>query len=349
MSTLDNHPRYTDQIKGHDKILADLIQKADQGLLSSAYVFCGPQGIGKSTTAYLLARHLLYRPSASGSLFGQALQEGDEPSTTLIKTGNHPNLHVVVADPGRKSDDISVEEVRAAQHFLQQTSMDDAWRIVLVDAADNLTRQAANALLKFLEEPPQRVLFILICHQPGRLLPTLRSRCQRITFSSLSVFDFQSVLLKRFPEKSLKQIEAMAPLYRGRIGPAFTKLSASDDGDDLAKVIELLEHPEDALSWYKFAISLSGLPAMDRYVSVQELILNTLSLIVRAHAIEGGEHLLIPPFTRASKALKERHTVKGLSEIWMKVKAAFDQTESAHLDRAYPIEHVGRLLRVRSA
>lgn len=338
----DDHPRLTDQMRGHEKILSQLVHTFETGGLPNAYVFCGPKGIGKATTAYLFARHLLYSPAASSSLFGQDMGEGSQ-TTTLIKSGSHPNLQVVVSDISRKSEDISVEDVRAAQHFLQQTSLDDAWRLVIVDAADNLTRQASNALLKFLEEPPQKVLFILISHQPGRLLPTLRSRCQRITFAPLNQPDFHSVLLKRFPEKSLKNIEPLAQLYRGRVGAALEVLSSSENSDDLGDVLGLFENVDDSLRWFKFAASLSSASSMGRYGVVKETMLNLLALVCRALA--SRDYRVTSDFKEVFEKLRTRHSAHTLSQIWSQSKDVFDQAEHFNLDRHYTIENVGRLLR----
>lgn len=164
------------------------------GRLHHALLVTGPQGIGKATLAFALARHLL-----SGAR-GAALSPADAGSTTfrLVAQGAHPSLlHLTrpyVERDKKFRSVITVEEIRRIGRFLSMTTHDGGYRVVIVDPADDLNVNAANALLKNLEEPPKNTLFVLISHSPGRLLPTIRSRCQVVRLSPLSVPDLKAVL-----------------------------------------------------------------------------------------------------------------------------------------------------------
>src|SRR5581483_8430144 len=103
-------------------------------------------------------------------------------------------------DKGRLRSEIVVEDVRAAIDFLRLTPAEGAWRVLIVDAADDLNRNAANALLKILEEPRPKTVLILVSHAPGRLLPTIRSRCRRLTLAPLNDHLMRHELRSRFPE-----------------------------------------------------------------------------------------------------------------------------------------------------
>ena len=322
----DYHPRLTDDLVGHDDQLKRLLQAAGAETLASAYLFSGPMGIGKATTAYLFARHLL----------GQG-------ATALLKAGHHPNLHVISPDPERKSQDIVIEDIREAQHFLQQTSMDGAWRLVLVDAADSLTRQASNALLKFLEEPPARSLFILISHQPGRLLPTIRSRCQKVSFSPLDFSSVKRLALKRFPDASMDDLELLCSLYRGRVAPVLQTL-LSGDQSSMAEVLDLLEHVDDRLRWFKAAERLSSPKVQDLHTDTKDVILTLLAFLAKAMVMDGHGAGLPPSFRGAFDTLRSKKSPEKMAEIWAKLKERFDDESAFHLDRHYVIESVARLI-----
>ena len=170
---------------GHDEQAAMLARAHAAGHLHHACLLVGPAGIGKATLAFRLAAHLL-----SGAV-GEALAMPDPAGTTarLIAQGAHPSL-LHLTRPLAERDKrfrtvITVEEVRRIGRFVGMTAHDGGYRAVIVDPVDDLNVSAANALLKNLEEPPQRTVFLLVAHSPGRVLPTIRSRCLTLRLSPL--------------------------------------------------------------------------------------------------------------------------------------------------------------------
>ncbi|WP_426164221.1 DNA polymerase III subunit delta' [Sandarakinorhabdus sp. DWP1-3-1] len=158
-----------------------------------AWLLTGPQGLGKALFAETAAIWLLAgRPEGSG------FEGGSESSAaSLIAAGSHPDFRRLVRtedDKGKLRSVIRVDEVRALQPLFRQTPSIADWRIVIVDSADEMNTQSANALLKNLEEPPQQTLFFLISHTPGRLLPTIRSRCRTLRFGRLTDTEVDAVL-----------------------------------------------------------------------------------------------------------------------------------------------------------
>jgi DNA polymerase III subunit delta' len=176
-------------LTGHEDIRAFLARTYRTGKMHHALLFEGPRGVGKATLAFHLAGHMLQHPHSSDAPDAIAAPDFTKPLFRQIAGGMHPAiLHVDrPLDPktAKFKTGITVEEIRRVSHFLARTSHDGAWRIVIVDPADDMNRNAANALLKTLEEPPARALFILISHSAGRLLPTIRSRCQTLQFKPL--------------------------------------------------------------------------------------------------------------------------------------------------------------------
>ncbi len=193
-------PRAQTQWIGHGTQTATLVRAISSYRMPQAWLFSGPRGIGKATCAYRLARYLLHDPGAAGiAAEGRTASPAHSrkalavaPSTDTfrqIAAGAHPNMLSLARrfdrDTKRYRSAISVDDIRAVGRFFASTRARSGWRVCLIDTADDMTIQAANALLKLLEEPPPASLFILISHRFGRLLATLRSRCRRLEFHSL--------------------------------------------------------------------------------------------------------------------------------------------------------------------
>lgn len=179
-----NPPQLTTVLHGHPRELEFLSGAVESGKLHHAMIFEGERGIGKATTAFHLANRLLDRQSTPAP---------DPASGTFrqIAQGSHPGLLYLTRPKndqgtGFKSA-ITVDEIRRLQRFFAMTAAGaDSYRVVIIDPVNDLNRNAANALLKLLEEPPARAVFILIGHGTGGLLPTIRSRCQILKFSPLT-------------------------------------------------------------------------------------------------------------------------------------------------------------------
>ena len=175
---------------GHAAPERALLDSWMSGRLHHAWLLAGPQGLGKAAFAQRVAAFLLTRtnpqPDAAPDGFDTP---GDTASTRLVAAGNHPELirlERVAKEPGKEvARNITVDQVRALTMRMQLTIAFGHWRVAIIDAIDDLEPGAANALLKTLEEPPARTLFLLVSHSPGRLLPTVRSRCRLLRFQPI--------------------------------------------------------------------------------------------------------------------------------------------------------------------
>jgi DNA polymerase-3 subunit delta' len=183
---------------GHDQAQAFLAQSYASGKGHHAILIEGPEGIGKATLAFRFANHVLSHPEFSSAPHQIEDPDPASPVFRQIAGGASHNLLYLTrpADPktGKLKSGITVDEVRRAGKFFAQTSGTGNWRIVIVDTADDLNRNAANAILKMLEEPPKRAMFLVLSHAPGKLLPTIRSRCLPLILRPLSDDDLAAAL-----------------------------------------------------------------------------------------------------------------------------------------------------------
>ena len=256
------HPRETLHLFGHDVAEAEFLSAFTSGRLPHGWLLTGPKGIGKASFAWRAARFLLATPMEQGDgLFGappppRALDIApDHPVNARIRALSEPGLCLIRRGPrpdGKAlSDVIRIDEVRRLKSFFQMSAAGNGRRVVIVDCADEMTPNAANALLKELEEPPRDAVLFLISHQPSGLLPTIRSRCRALRFSALGPADLQAALV---------QAGHQVPANAGGL----TELA----GGSVGEAVRLLSH--DGLGLYADLLRLlRGLPRLDRPLALQ--------------------------------------------------------------------------------
>ncbi|MEO1167666.1 MAG: DNA polymerase III subunit delta' [Pseudomonadota bacterium] len=210
---------------GHDTAIGAFRSALDGGTLHHAWLLAGPKGVGKAMFADFAAQRVLAQATSSDGL-GEGLSVADtHPTAQLIKAGSHPDLRRLARLPrDRKPDElarnITVDQIRAIQSLFATTPSMSDWRAVVIDAIDDLERPAANALLKNLEEPPPNCVFLLVCHSPGRILPTIRSRCRMLKFSRLSDDVMASAITQAEPDMGADERAALVRIGNGAPGQA---------------------------------------------------------------------------------------------------------------------------------
>lgn len=207
---------------GHDEQARVLLSAARSGRLHHGWIFAGPRGIGKASFARAMALRLL-ADAAGPAIAGDSLDvPPDHPTRRLIEADAHPDYAELIClekDSGTARN-ITVDQIRGLQRLIQSAPSMSSRRIVVIDSADDLERGAANALLKNLEEPPADMLFLLVSHAPGRLLPTIRSRCRTLRFDALSDDAMRAVLREADGDLQPQELDALVRAGEGSPGRA---------------------------------------------------------------------------------------------------------------------------------
>jgi DNA polymerase-3 subunit delta' len=322
--TLDGVPEPAENpvLVGHAEAAAMLVQAYRAGKLPHALILAGPVGIGKATLAYHLAHHLLKYPDHRAAPDTLAEPDQASPLYRQIASGAHPSvLHLT-----RPYDDrakrfktvVAVDEIRKVGQFLSLTSHDGGYRVVIVDSADDMNTNAANALLKNLEEPPKRTLFILVVHAPGSLLPTIRSRCQTVRLAPLVDDDLLSVL-DRFDPPPPQEPNARAALARRAGGSVRAAILLTQYGGlEIAEALDALvmaDQPNTA-GRHRLADAVAGRDQAIPFGIFNQRALDLLS-------------------GRAGDAARagDLGRAKVLSDTWQDARAAISETETYNLDK----------------
>jgi len=177
------HPREVFTYEGGEGVERAWLDALERGRMHHAWLLTGPEGVGKATFAYRAARRLLgARPDPD---YGPMGASPDDPVSRQVAARSHPDLMVLerAVEDGKLKKFIPIDQARRLPEFFSKSPSQAAWRVAIIDAADDMNPNAANAVLKTLEEPPERGVLFLVSHAPGRLLPTIRSRCRRLAFS----------------------------------------------------------------------------------------------------------------------------------------------------------------------
>ena len=243
------HPRETPVLLGQDSAQDAFLAAYNGARMHHAWLITGPRGVGKATLAWRIAKFLLSQPESDD---GQDSMFVATPApTTLDCDENHPAVRraLSLGEPRlflcrrpwdekakRLKKEITVDEVRKLKSFFALSAADGGWRVAIVDDVDQMNTSAANALLKVLEEPPEKTILLLVSHQPARLLPTIRSRCRDLRCSALSAETQNAALMQADPNNSADA--ATTELSGGSVGAAL-RLVQADGAQRYAALVAL--------------------------------------------------------------------------------------------------------------
>ena len=349
---------------GHSAAEQVFLDAWQSGRLAHAWLICGVRGIGKATLAYRFARFLLDQKTAESgetSLFGDA-----PPPPSLNMAVDHPVFRQVAAlgcadlkvvERGYADDkksklrsEIVVDDVRDIGHFLSMTPAGGGWRVVVIDAADEMNRNAANAVLKVLEEPPRQAILLLVAHAPGRLLPTIRSRCRRLMLSPLADSEVLTLLQGHVPNLTEDETRLLVRLAEGSIGKALSLVEGGGVGL-LREIFSLLEGVGDASTipaLHAFADRLVRDGTGGNFRMAVELLRWWLARMIRGTILSPADELIL-----GETALLHRfQNAAGLDQwgdVWEKSMTLLNRTEGLNLDRKQSLLSlffmIGRLVR----
>jgi DNA polymerase III subunit delta' len=292
------HPRETKKLFGHAGAERTLAESMGEGRVHHAWLIGGRKGIGKATLAYRFARAALALPRERRPDRASLEIEDDSGAARQVRALSHPGLLVLrrpYDDKGKRfAASIPIDEVRRLRSFLSHSAGEDAWRVVVVDEANELNPNAANALLKSLEEPPARAVFLLVSSAPGQLLPTIRSRCRMLNLQPLASADLRAAAKQAFeasdvPAPDEKAWPALERLAAGSVGRLLSLQGAG--GLELNELIIKLVGGLPAVDWravHALSDEVQPMAAQARFELFCDLLLDYLGRLVRAQAAGEG-------------------------------------------------------------
>ena len=262
-------------IDGQDRAVDQFLTAWRSGAMHHAWLLAGPRGVGKATFAMAAARRILAE-AAGPPVAGEGLDVPDDhPVGRLVTAGSHPDFRLLERIENKSGTglarSISVDQVRGLAELFAVTPALSPWRAVVIDTVDELEKSAANALLKMLEEPPANCLFLLVSHVPGRLLPTIRSRCRRLEFQPLDDDAMTSVLTREPFEFGSAELARLLPLARGSVARALAYASLDLAPLEEAALAILRDGDRDNARRSKLAQSLGPKAAADRYAAFLDM------------------------------------------------------------------------------
>jgi DNA polymerase-3 subunit delta' len=315
------HPRETLTLYGHAEAEATLLDAYRGGRMPHAWLIGGPRGIGKATLAYRLARFVFAHPHGSDPDVRRAATLAlppDSPAVRRVAAQGHSDLLALErteGDNGKLRTVIQVDDVRRTVGFFGSTAGEGGWRVCIVDAADELNPAGANALLKILEEPPTRSLLLVVSHAPGRLLPTIRSRCRRLALRPLQADDVA---------------QAVAGALQREAGEADIKAAAIASDGSVARALDLLGGTALQVR-ERVNVMLGGLPAVD-----------PRALHALGDALGRGDESAFTAFVdavrdwlsaRVTAARAEPGRLAQFAEVWDRLNRAARETQTYNLER----------------
>ena len=334
------HPRATKALFGHEAAEQALRGAVADNRMHHGWLLTGPEGIGKATLAYRFARHLLAAPDERDQL-GSSLDVGPQTSAARqVLALSHPGLLVIRRpyDPKGKrfTASIPVEDVRRLRSFLTHTVDANAWRVVIVDSADELNANAANALLKSLEEPPPRTVFLLISSAPGRLLPTVRSRCRTLSLAALDTANLRRAVMQAITSAEdasapgAQNWDELASLAQGSPRAALSFISSGSDklyakAQGILGLLPKVDWP----AVHTLSDELAGAAAEQKFEAFFDLLLDLVRRLIRAEALGTGAD--------ADRSLAKRlvgpSRLAIWAEAWEAVTAEKATCKALNLDR----------------
>ena len=327
-------PREVEDLFGHEAALAEFESALQSGRLHHAWLIVGPEGVGKATLAYRMAREVL--------ALGDGQQHAPNSDAALFRKVAglaHPNLLLLRRSYNEKtkrySQWIGVDEVRRLRNFLGHSAGETGWRVVVVDRADELNQNAANALLKALEEPPQRSLFLLVAAAEGRIPVTIRSRCRILRVNALpgeALRQAVKAALSRDGYKvDAKTLAKALALSQGSVRRALELAT----GEGIEVYGELLEHlrrlPQlDGPALHRLADRVGGFSDSDRLELFFSLLLGVMERLIRQAA--GGEGAIGEERELAARLLDSADLAQW-AEAWEAIGRARADASALNLDR----------------
>jgi DNA polymerase-3 subunit delta' len=324
------HPRHATSLIGHRGGEQELLSAYREGRLAHAWLIGGREGIGKATLAWRFARFVLANPDPAATAVREARDLYVEPSHSaarLIGQLAHPDFALIrrewQAATKRLVSEISVEAVRHALQVFHLSSAFGGWRIAIVDSAEELNRNSANALLKIVEEPPQRSLILIVSRRPGQVLATIRSRCRRLRLDPLTEDEIAAAVAglgAPWSEAAPANVAGAAKRANGSVREALVRLAPESGGASalIDSIVAGLPRA-DPRTVARLADAIGGRASDEAYRTFHRELYDWLASYARDFAPPVGD-------------------VEEIGGLWDRIRAAERETEALNLDRKLHIQ-----------
>ena len=283
-------------IVGQDKAVEQFASAWATRKLHHAWLLAGPKGVGKASFALASAKRVLADAAGPASELPGLETPEVHPMVKLVDAGSHPDMRWLQRleneKTGNLARNISVDQVRGLGEFLGLTAALSEWRVVVIDSVDEMEKSAANALLKMLEEPPPNTVFLLVSHAPGRLLPTIRSRCRRLQFHALSDDAMTSALDEQLPDANAAERQRLIRMANGSVGRALAFASLELGPLETDALAIMREGDADNSKRSALASQLARKAAGDRYAAFLDLLPSLVATEARTLAKPKRERAL---------------------------------------------------------
>jgi DNA polymerase III subunit delta' len=326
------HPRHATSLIGHKAAEQELLSAYREGRLAHAWLIGGREGIGKATLAWRFARFVFANPDLAAAGVREAhdlhVEPGHSPARLIAQLA-HPDFALIRREwqgaTKRLASEISVDAVRLGLQVFQLSAAFGGWRVAIVDSAEDLNRNSANALLKVVEEPPQRSLILIVSHRPGQVLATIRSRCRRLRLEPLTEDEVVEAVISLGPpwsEAARDKIAGAARRANGSVREALARLAPESDGAGalIDTIVAALPRP-DPRAVARLADAIGGRAGDEAYRAFHRELYDWLASYARD---------LPPPAVQ----------VEEIGALWDRIRAAERETDTLNLDRKLHVQAV---------
>ncbi len=344
------HPRDNYIFYGHQDAERELADAFQIGKVHHGWLLSGLTGIGKATLAYRFAKYILAKDDERDPSQGILGLRRDSLTARLVRAQSHPGL-LVLRRPydlktKRFATTIPVDEVRRVRNFLTHSASEQSWRIVIIDTADEMNINAANAVLKSLEEPPERAIFLLITSEPGQLLATIRSRCRLLKMSVLSQAELDRASRHAFEASKMampgdEDWESLLVLGSGRVGRVLglAGIGGVDIFSDVEGVLRSIKKPV----WHSvhaLGDKLAPIASVKKFDLFMELLLERMSQLVLARMKGEGT----PEDVELAQRLIDEQRIPQWASLWEDILRSKAEAAALNLDRkAFFIETIQKV------
>jgi DNA polymerase III subunit delta' len=318
------HPRFARSLIGHAAAEGEFLNAYRSQRLAHAWLLGGPEGVGKATLAWRFARFILAEPDPTSARARDAHDlavDFEAPAVRQALALAHPDIVVLRRSWNAQAknfySEIRVEDVRNALQLFQKSAGAGGWRICVVDSAEDLNRAGANALLKMIEEPPPRSLFLVVAHKPGQVLPTIRSRCRRVTLEGLGPADIARV------------IGGLGEPWSAAAEADVSRAASSANGS-VREALKRID-PASAETGAMIAAAITRLPEVD-FREIHRLA-DVVSARGAGDAFDGLMNALYDWLSARARAGGQAARLASIAEVWDKIRAATREAEAYNLDK----------------